>query len=136
MQLTAVLSGPLAGRAPLLHKLDRLGANVDEQPEANVSHGLEIDAATGWITVLAEDLTVVEKALAKAGRWVLRLHWPTPPCPFCNGHGLVSGPGAGTQCAPCKGSGKSNHRLPTPVDFRTELAELRARVAELEGSKN
>ena len=106
--LTVVLSGPASGRSPLLQQLQSAGVDVSDQPEAGPSHGLPTDPETGWVTGLADGLAVVEKVLARSDRWALRMHWPTPTCRTCSGHGKSVD---GQACLPCKGRGVRNHRL-------------------------
>lgn len=81
--LTCVLSGPSAGRAPLLARLNRAGVGIDASPERmfNPSHGLPRDEQTEWITCHAESLASVEGALERSG-WALRMHHEKPePAP-------------------------------------------------------
>jgi hypothetical protein len=127
MNVTAVLSGPVAGRSPLLAQLQRAGMNVNEQPDTGISHGLPTDADTGWVTVVATDLVAVEQSLARSGGWSLRLHWLTPDCLACGGHGKGEG---GSTCLHCLGAGKTNRRWepPNPMD---EIRKLREQVDNL-----
>lgn len=77
--LVIALSGPAAGRAPLLGKLSRVGVGIDASPERgfNPSHGLPRDEETEWITCHADSLALVERALA-GSEWGLRLHYEKP----------------------------------------------------------
>ena len=103
--LTCVLSGPLAGRSPLLQQLHTLGVDVERQPERGPSHGLPDSPETGWITAETDSLDLVERALAVSDRWQIRLHWPTPTCLVCNGHRQDT---LGQPCVACKGRGVRN----------------------------
>lgn len=125
MSVTCVLSGPVGRRSSLLLVLEKAGCDLSEQPEFNPSHGLPDDPETGWITVLADDLAPIEKALARSGGWALRLHWNTPDCRACDGHGKGVG---GLVCLHCAGRGTTNkpYRPPDPLD------EMRARLDTLE----
>lgn len=127
--LTCVLSGPATSRSPTLAQLKRAGANLDEQPDQNPSHGLPDDPETGWITALVSDLSVVELVLASSDRWVLRLHWNTPKCRACEGHGVGAG---GSTCLHCMGATVTNkpYRPPDPIEqMQTRLDELERRLA-------
>lgn len=125
MNITAVLSGPVAGRSPLLTVLQRLGANINEQPESNPSHGLPDVESIGWVTVVSDDLSVIEQALARTPDWGLRLHWNTPDCRACDGQGKGAG---GSVCLHCLGHKKTNRHW-TPPD---PLVEMGKRVEQLE----
>jgi hypothetical protein len=126
MSLTTVLSGPLASRAPLLSALQRAGANMGEQPDRNPNHGLPTDPETGWVTAIVDDLDIARRVLERSDRWALRLHWNTPACLACSGHGVGQG---GSTCLHCLGAGATNKPYRPP----DRLAELEARVAGLEG---
>lgn len=129
VSLTCVLSGPVAGRSPLLSLLQRAGLNLAEQDELRPTHGLPSDPDTGWVTVLAPDLPTVEKALARSG-WQLRLHWPTPDCRACAGKGKGQG---GSTCLHCLGAGQTNkpYRRPDPlIEMQKRLDKLERQIAQ------
>lgn len=126
---TCVLSGPVAQRGPLLSGLAQTGANIDEQPARNPSHGLPADDPTvGWVTVRHPDIDTVAAHAAQAG-WSLRSHWPTPPCRVCAGVGQtnIGTVGLGT-CLHCAGTGRTN----TPPPAGPSVADLLARIETLE----
>ena len=125
---TVVISGPEERRSPVLTALKRAGCNLGEQPERGVRHGLPSEKGVGWVTVLAEDLKTVEKVLARSGGWVLRLHWPTPACRACEGHGQGKG---GSACLHCLGVGRTNR----PYEPPDRITELEDRLAKLEGGQ-
>lgn len=112
---TVALSGPLATRAPLLAGLSNSGIGVDWPVEMHHGHGLpdttdgEADPTVGWILARTPDLDVMADELGRAG-WVVRMHWPTPRCGACQGHGQVNG----EDCTHCDGIGR------TPMPHRPD----------------
>lgn len=138
VDLTVVLSGPLAQRAVVLSALTRAG--MDPEPDQGIrghSYGLPDDDPTvGWVAVRCEDLNQAAD-LVRRSEWTLRLHWNTPDCRACGGAGKVNHGTAGLgTCLHCEGKGRTNKPVPTPEQVMAEtIADLQARLARLERTR-
>jgi hypothetical protein len=128
MSITAVVSGPLAGQAPLLKQFERAGFNVDEQPSSDPSHGIPSKPTEGWITVIVDGVDDLAPILDTNGKWTLRQHWNTPDCRACLGQGTRNG----EDCSHCGGAGATNTFFHPPDPKAEAIAELLKRVEALE----
>lgn len=135
VDLTVVLSGPLAQRAVVLSALTRAGM-IPEPDQGTRGHpyGLpDDDPSLGWVAVRCGDINEAAD-LGRRREWVLRLHWPTPACRACAGLGRVNHgtTGQGT-CLHCEGKGRTNRPVPPPEQaMAATIADLSARLAALE----
>jgi hypothetical protein len=138
--LTVVVCGPVARRAPLMVDLERAGATLEPDQGARGHHwgfaDLRDDPTFGTVACRHGDLNRVAEIAGRAG-WQLRMHWQTPDCPVCDGAGRTSVGTAGLGvCLHCDGIGRTNRPAKHAEQLlREELDGLRAEVAALKAGR-
>lgn len=98
---------------PVTRHVPAPDGSVDDNGEPAMVEAVETigkdDPTIGWILARHPNVNGFADEPTRAG-WTLRMHWPTPRCGACNGHGRFND----QDCAHCQGRGR------TPLPYQPE----------------